>query len=185
MLSVWQQVVVLLFHQKPNTAHRYIYLSCFRGSVFRLNIGLAEGEERGLMDDRKENAQQTQREKVLEMEILQNRGQLPDSSPMKLIRKLKWGGWCHSPQKLWLQMLLSFPRRHSRHITQSTCQDGIRYNDHNYCVIDWGRHGILFLRSNADRKANKEWRLVTTDALCIISALDSIKKELMSELCRI
>lgn len=44
-----------------------IYLSCFRGSVFRLNIGLAEGEERGLMDDRKGKKQtQTQRKKVLE-----------------------------------------------------------------------------------------------------------------------
>lgn len=50
-------------------AHRYIYLSCFRGSVFRLNIGLADGEERGLMEDRKENAQQTQRKKVLENKV--------------------------------------------------------------------------------------------------------------------
>lgn len=69
-----------MFHQKPNTAHRYIYLSCFRGSVFRLNIGLAEGEERGLMEDRKENAHQTQRKKVLEnkvgKEIFQSRIQL-------------------------------------------------------------------------------------------------------------
>lgn len=59
--------------------------------MFRLNIGLADGEERGLMEDRKENAQQTQRKKVLENkvdeEICQNRGQLRDSSPMKLIRK--------------------------------------------------------------------------------------------------
>lgn len=70
-----------LFHHEPNTALRYIYLSCFRGSVFRLNIGLAVGEERGLMEDRKENAQQTHththREKekgFLEdkVEILQN-----------------------------------------------------------------------------------------------------------------
>lgn len=44
------------------------------------------------MEDRKENTQQTQRKKVLENkvdgEILQNRSQLPDSSPMKLMRKL-------------------------------------------------------------------------------------------------
>lgn len=57
--------------------------------MFRLNIGLAEGEERGLMEDREENAQQTQRENVLEIgeEILQNRGQLPDSSPVKVITR--------------------------------------------------------------------------------------------------
>lgn len=64
--------------------------------MFRLNIGLADGEERGLMEDRKENAQQTQRKKVLENkvdeEICQNRGQLRGSSPMKLLRKLSEDG---------------------------------------------------------------------------------------------
>lgn len=34
--------------------------------MFRLNKGLADGEESGLMEDRRENAQQTQRKKVLE-----------------------------------------------------------------------------------------------------------------------
>lgn len=80
-----------------NTAHRYIYLSCFRGSVFRLNKGLAEGEERGLREDRKEkNAQQTQRKKNLEgevgEEIRQNRNQRRDSSAVELMRKASEGG---------------------------------------------------------------------------------------------
>ncbi len=48
------------------------------------------------MEDRKENAQQTQRKKVLENkvdeEICQNRGQLRGSSPMKLLRKLSEDG---------------------------------------------------------------------------------------------
>ena len=55
--SVWRQVVVLQnLHSAPTRGLtlRHIYLSCFRGSVFRLNIGLAEGEERGLMGDRRE-----------------------------------------------------------------------------------------------------------------------------------
>lgn len=36
--------------------------------MFRLNKGLADGEERGLMEDRRENAQQTQRENVFREE---------------------------------------------------------------------------------------------------------------------
>lgn len=79
--------------------------------MFRLNKGLAEGEDRGLMEDREENAQQTQRKRVLEnkveAEFLQNRSQLRDSSPMKLIRKLREQGEVIA-SKLKLQMLLSF-----------------------------------------------------------------------------
>lgn len=51
-----------LLHDKPRTSHRYIYLSCFRGSVFRLNMGLAEGEERGLMEDTQTQEKQRFRE---------------------------------------------------------------------------------------------------------------------------
>lgn len=36
----------LFHHQASLTPYRHIYLSCFRGKVFRL--GLPEGEERGL-----------------------------------------------------------------------------------------------------------------------------------------
>lgn len=35
-------------------SYRTFYLSCFRGNVLRLNLGLAEGEERGLGESRGE-----------------------------------------------------------------------------------------------------------------------------------
>ncbi len=47
-----QSHVIIKKKHKQIYIYQTFYLSCFRGNVLRLNLGLAEGEERGLGESR-------------------------------------------------------------------------------------------------------------------------------------
>lgn len=141
------------------------YLSCLRGRVFRLNIGLAEGEERGLMEDRKENAQQTERKKSFRI-LTQIKKSLRTERNCMILRQ--WSEWENSARMRVMSPAHSFHTR-CYWVSSVTLPSHYKVNLSGWNLLQWPQllYNQLFHCSSANRMANRKWHLTTTSVLII------------------